>query len=469
VNPSPAVPPQQKRKVLLVICFGAFLVFNSFGSINVALPTLQAQFGSSLAEIQWISIIGVVMISCLSFCFGRAGDILGRVKFYRLGIAVYALGAGLCSLSRSFPELLIFRGIMSIGLAMSNPLSAAILASAYPAERRGWALGWYASAVAVGRAMGPTLGGFLLYLWGWQAIFLANFMIGLAVSVATFAVLDGEEELRKEPFDIWGAVFLIVGYPALLIALTLGAHSGWSSPGILPGFILAGGGLITFVWVELHTPKPLIDISLFRRRSLTAALLSVAVSYAVHSPINIFAPLYMQNVLHYSPLALGLVMASLPAFTALSSPLSGRLADRFEARGIATLGLIFIFLGISFYSGLRTDSTTVSVVVALLLVGIGTGFFMPANQKAAFSSVGHEQYGILSAMLTSFGTATGTLGTTITVALIAGIIAGKQTPDPAEFAAAQHFAFSALVPLAAVGVLISLAGRPKKPAGGGRV
>ena len=158
---------REERGVLVVTCLAAFLFFNSFGSISVALPIIQRQFGSSLAEIQWISLMGVVTISSLSLCFGRAGDLLGRRRIYKIGVSLYTLGSGLGSLSTSFSQLLSSRGVMAVGLAMALPMSAAILASSFDPNRRGQALGLFAAAIAVGRAAGPTIGGFLLHLWGW--------------------------------------------------------------------------------------------------------------------------------------------------------------------------------------------------------------------------------------------------------------------------------------------------------------
>lgn len=449
-------PPREEWQQLAVICLGAFLFFNNFGSVNVALPTIQIYFGASLAAVQWVSIMGTVMISSLAFCFGRAGELLGQRRLYRMGVSLYALGAGLAAFSESFFQLLLFRGVMSIGLALALPMSTAILASTFPSQRRGQALGLFASAIGVGRATGPTLGGLILYLWGWRAVFLTNCLIGIVVSAAVFTIFKGDEERKKEAFDFAGAIALTIGFPALLIGLSLGANSGWGSPRMLSWLAVAAAGLVSFVWIELHAKNSLVDISLFRRRSLAAALLSLAMGSAVSAPISVCAPLYMQNVLAFSPLTIGLVMATLPLFTALSSPLSGRLADRLDARFVASMGLAFILIGIFFYSRLGTGSSYPLVILALTLLGVGTGFFMPANQKAAFSSVTGEHYGILSAMLSSFGTAAGTLGTTIAVALIEATTQGIEIQDPGSFASAQQFSFSALLPLAALALLISV-------------
>ena len=134
-----AAPPTslsiaEERAILTVTCLAAFLFFNSFGSISVALPTIQKQFGNSLSEIQWITLMGVVTISSLSFCFGRAGGILGQRRLYKIGVALYAAGAGLGALAGSFSQLLIARAVMAVGLAMALPMSTALLASSFAAR-----------------------------------------------------------------------------------------------------------------------------------------------------------------------------------------------------------------------------------------------------------------------------------------------------------------------------------------------
>jgi EmrB/QacA subfamily drug resistance transporter len=449
----------QEWKQLAVICLGMFLFFNSFGSINVALPDIQREFGSSLAAIQWVSMMGLVMLSSLSFCFGRAGDLLGQRSLYRAGVLLYAAGAGLAALSTTFPHLLVFRGVMSVGLAMALPMSAAILASIYPPERRGRALGVLASAVAVGRTTGPTVGGFLLHLSSWRAIFLLNLAIGVAVSVAVFSVFKGREERRRGSFDFPGAFALMIGYPALLIALSLGANSGWVSTATLFWAALGVVGLALFFHVERRAEKPLVDVALFKSRPLAAALLSLAFGSAAYAPINLTAPLFMQQALALSPLMIGFVMAALPVCTACASPVSGALADRFEPRSVAAAGLALILSGICVYAALGVGSGAWSVAIALMLIGAGTGFFIPANQKAVFATAASEDYGILSAMLASFGTAASTLGTTLTVALIETVMAGTGASTPASFAAAQSFAFFMLAPLAALALSVTLIGR----------
>jgi MFS family permease len=127
----------EERAILTVTCLAAFLFFNSFGSISVALPAIQKQFGNSLAEIQWLTLMGVVTISSLSFCFGRAGTRFGQRRLYKLGVLLYGLGAGIGAISGSLSELLCARAVMAVGLAMALPMSASFLAATFAPQKRG--------------------------------------------------------------------------------------------------------------------------------------------------------------------------------------------------------------------------------------------------------------------------------------------------------------------------------------------
>ncbi|HUR71244.1 MAG TPA: MFS transporter [Candidatus Limnocylindrales bacterium] len=454
--PGAALSIAEERAILSVACLAAFLFFNSFGSISVALPTIQKQFGNSLSEIQWITLMGVVTISSLSFCFGRAGAILGQRRLYKIGVALYATGAGLGALAVSFSQLLMARAVMAVGLAMALPMSTALLASSFANERRGQVLGTFASAIAVGRMTGPSVGGFLLQLGGWTWIFWMNFVVGSAVTVAVIKIFRGAGEQRHEQFDIWGSVALLIGYPSLLIGLSFGAALGWNSPWVISWFAVAAAGLASFVAIERHTQRPLVDVTIFRNKALSAAMIAVILSHMIHNPIALAAPLYLQNVLGASALGAGFLLAILPLSTALLSPLSGRLADRFDATSVSAVGIGLIVVGIAGYACLGVDSHFAWVGAVLGLLGAGIGVFTPANQKVAFGSVTQNDYGVLAAMLSSFGTAAGTIGTTIAVALMEIDGGPKLWSSRQALAGAQQFAFTWLVPLGLIALIVGV-------------
>lgn len=461
-HPEGSALRKEELRVLVIVCLGSFFHIQSIGSINVSLAAIQKEFGVSLAAVQWIGLMGSIMLSSLSLCFGRAGDLIGRKKIFNIGLTLYTLGAGLAAFSASFPHLLGFRCLMAIGLAMAAPMAGAIIATTYSHESRGQALGLLASSIALGRVTGPTIGGFILHLWSWRAVFLANSLFGVGTCVALFWGLRGKEERRTGSFDFCGALFLMIGFPSVLVALSLGPHSGWDSPAIILWLGLATAGLVSYVWRELRARTPLMNLSYFRTVPLLTAMLSLVMGALVYYPVSIFGPLYMQNVLKVSPLTVGLVMATLPLCTVLSSLLSGHLADRFYPRWVATLGLCLIVAGVFFYARLGVDSTFVWIVFVLSLLGAGIGLFIPANEKEAFSTVPSQDYGMLSAMLTSFGTGSGALGTTLAVALAEASKKTRGVGDAVDFAYDQQFAFSSLLPLAVIAVLVTLAGRNKK-------
>ena len=158
-------------RVLSVLSAGTFLFFNSYGSINVAIPMIQAEFGSSLSAVQWVATMGLVMSSSLALCLGRAGDILGRNRLYKAGVTLYGAGSALAAASQTFTQLILCRVVMTVGLSMANPMSTAIAATVSRPERTGWSLGILLSAAGVGRLTGPALGGFFIHLAGWRAVF----------------------------------------------------------------------------------------------------------------------------------------------------------------------------------------------------------------------------------------------------------------------------------------------------------
>lgn len=449
----------EQQALLTVTCLAAFLFFNSFGSIGVALPLIQQRFGNSLSAVQWVSLMGVVTISSLSFCFGRAGSIFGQRRLYKIGVALYAAGAGLGAIAPSFDYLLFARAVMAIGLAMALPMSTAILASSFHSDRRGQALGLFASAIAVGRMTGPTVGGFLIQLGGWTWIFWMNFIVGIAVTAAVMRIFRGAGTRQWERFDIWGSLALLIGYPALLVGLTFGAKLGWTSAQVLCLFLTAAIALASFVWIELHTLKPLVDLNIFKKKHLAAAMATVVLASLMYSPIALCAPIYLQNVLGFSAVITGITLAALPLSTALASPLSGRMADRFNAMTVATAGLAIIVAGIFSYARLEANSAIATVVGVLVLIGAGIGFFTPANQKVAFAAVSQDDFGVLAAMLSSFATAAGAIGTTITVALMEVHVGQKQWTEPAALASAQQFAFAWLVSVGLVAVAIAIKSR----------
>ncbi len=448
----------KELSVLLVVCLGTFFHIQSVGSISISLPAIQKDFGVTLSAIQWIGLMGAITLSSLSLCFGRTGDLVGRGTIFKIGLTLYTAGAGLAAVAGTFPQLLAFRFVMALGVAMAAPLAGAIIASIHGPESRGRALGWLVASIALGRTTGPTIGGFILHHWGWRAVFLANCVFGIATCVTLFMILKVHEERHKVSFDFLGVVSLVIGFPSLLIAVSQGPRLGWDATEIALWLGLASAGMVSFVWRELRAEAPLMNLSYLKSLPLARAMLALMLATLAFYPVSIFGPLYLLNVIRASPLASGFAMATLPLCTTLLSPVSGRLADRYNSRWVALLGLCILVLGVFFYARLGEDSDMYWIVVVLSVLGAGIGLFVPANEKAAFATVPSRDYGMLSAMLTAFGTGSGVLGTTVAVALTE-VAKNWNSTNIAGFAYEQQFAFSWLLPMAALAVLIAAIGK----------
>ncbi|HEU0075766.1 MAG TPA: MFS transporter [Dehalococcoidia bacterium] len=445
-----------ETQMLLLLGAGAFVLASTYTSINVALPQIQDEFDVSLSALKWVSIIGAIMVASLSLSFGRIGDLLGRRRVYQSGILVYTIGAGLTALSLSFPQLMASRVFMATGLAMSNPLAGAIIAATVAQERRGRAIGLFASFQAAGMLIGPTFGGAILDLASWRAIFVMYMGIGIVLCLAQAALLRGADERRPEAFDYLGAVLLVIGYPSLLIALSLGPGEGWGSKLTLLFFGVAAVGLAAFTARELRFDKPIFHFRFFRSPTFCIAMFTLAVASFVQNPATFFTPLYLQKVLNADALTVGLVMMALPISTLIAGPIGGSLSDRHNPWGIAAGGALLSLGAVLIYSRLGVEASLVWVVVALSLIGLGAGFFRPANQVAVYAQVEQRDYGAISAMLVLLQSLAGTMGTTIAVAINES---RSSANDARSFTEGQQFAFTTLLPLLVISIFVSLFAR----------
>jgi EmrB/QacA subfamily drug resistance transporter len=458
LNPMQGMEKSDVR-LLILLGAGAYMLASTYTSINVALPRIQDEFDVSLSALKWVSIIGAIMVASLSLCFGRVGDLLGRRKVYRTGLIVYTVGAGLTSLSPVFPVLMGFRVIMACGLAAANPLAGAIIAATVPADRRGQAIGMFASFQAAGMLTGPTFGGIMIDLFAWRAIFIAYFCLGSILCVVQYFMLRGVEERRHEAFDYLGAILLLVGYPSLLIGLSLGPGEGWGAPITLVWFAIAAVGLTSFGIRELRFDKPIFHFRFFRSASFCVAIFTLIVASFVQNPVTLFSPIYLEKVLGLNGISVGLVMMALPISTLIAGPIGGRLADRHDAQVIAGFGAAITLGAVLIYGRLGIEGPLLMLVVALVLVGLGAGFFRPANQVAVYANAERSDYGALTAMLVLTQSLAGTLGTTILVA----ISESRNAEDTAEaFTDGQQFSFMLLIPLLVASVVVSFMGKLRR-------
>jgi len=445
--------------------------------LNVAMPAIAGDLNATLPQVQWILIAYTLALTGLVPFFGRVSDVLGRKRLFVIGVSAFAAASLLAALSQTIGWLIAARVLQAGGGALISSNVLAIITDTFPSGKRGTAMGVQAILISGGAAVGPTLGGFLVTRFGWEAVFLINVPIALvAALLAAVALPPLRSHRTPEPLDWLGAGLLFAGSSALLLGVTKAPDWGWGSPAVL-GLILAGlGTLGLFVRRERRAPYPLIDLSLFRIQAFAAGQTAGAFATVAMATIMLLMPFYWQGVRGFSAQTTGLFMLPLPGAFMVVAPLAGRLSDRLGARGIASAGLGLVAVALYLFSGITATTPVPDVLWRLLVLGVGMGMFIAPNNNAVMSVVPADKRGVASGLLGMFrftgqslGVAFG--GTVFALFATAGGTALDGLPAPdflaataggAESVAADafirglHAAALYAIPLAAVGMALSL-------------
>jgi EmrB/QacA subfamily drug resistance transporter len=290
-----------------------------------------------------------------------------------------------------------------VGGAQITSNTLAIITDIFPVGRRGVAMGIQSIIISGGAAIGPTLGGFLVTHFGWQAVFYVNVPIGIVGALTAVAVLPPLQSHRNaEPIDWMGAVTLIGGVSALLLGLTKGPGWGWSSFSV--GLLILGGLVIISLFVvhELHARFPLVDLSLFSIREFATAQMAGLFATLAFASLFFLLPFYWQSLRGYSAQQTGLLMLPVPLILMIVAPLSGKASDTLGSRGLATTGMLLIMTGLLMVSQLTETMSILQVLGRLMVFGVGFGLFIAPNNNSVMSCVQPHQRGVAGGLLGMF-------------------------------------------------------------------
>ncbi|MGW5523589.1 MFS transporter [Gordonia sp. NPDC003950] len=384
---------------------------------GIGLDPLAAQnIGYLLWMIMGYRLVQAVAVTTL----GRLGDMFGRVRIYNAGFAVFTVASILLSFdpfhaSGAAIWLIVWRLLQALGGSMLTGNSAAILTDAFPADRRGFALGLNQVAALAGQLSGLVLGG-LLAAWDWRAVFWVNVPIGLFFTVWAYRKLRDNGERHPGRIDWWGNGAFAIGLSAILIAITIGLQPyngqtmGWGNPVVIALLVTGVLLLIVFVGIERGVAESMIELSLFRIRAFTAGNLAALCASLAQGGLQFVLIIWLQGIwlpLHGydyadTPLWAGIFMLPLTCGFFVAGPLTGMLSDRFGARGFATVGMVFF--GSSFIGLLFLPIVFPYWAFALLIAlnGIGTGMFAAPNTSSIMGSVPARYRGVASGMRATF-------------------------------------------------------------------
>jgi EmrB/QacA subfamily drug resistance transporter len=390
--------------------------------VNVALPSIQRSLHASLSALEWTVNAYTLMFAVLMITGGRLGDIFGRRRMFLFGVAVFGVSSLAIGFAPNDTTLVAFRAVQGIGAAFMMPATLSIITQAFPPHQRGMAIGTWAGVSAMALAIGPVLGGFLTQQVSWRAIFFINPPIAVgAVAVTLFATRETRDETVDRTVDFPGIAAITVGLTALVLALVEGNAWHWGSARVVSLFGVAAVALAAFVPIELRVKAPMVDFSFFRSRSfLGATTVGFIVSFAMLAQF-FFLALYMQNILHYSPLQAGVRFLPATVLIILMGPISGRLADRIGPRPLMTLGLVIVASALFIQSRLTIHTGYSLLLPGFILMGLGMGLVMSPMSTAAMNAVDRTKSGVASGVLSMARMVGGTFGVAIMGALVTTI------------------------------------------------
>jgi EmrB/QacA subfamily drug resistance transporter len=402
------------------MCFALFMLMLDNTVVNVALPSIQRDLHASLSSLEWTVNAYTLTLAVLMVTGGRLGDIFGRRRLFLIGVVVFGAASLVIGFSPTDGVLVVFRAVQGVGAACMMPASLAIITQAFPPQQRGTAIGIWAGVSALALAIGPVVGGFLTQDVSWRAIFFLNPPIAvIAVVVTLFAAKESRDETVDRTVDYPGIATLTIGLTALVLALIQGNSWHWDSPRIIALFVIAVVSLVSFVVIENRVRVPMLDFAFFRSRTSAGAnLVGAIVSFAMFAQF-FFLTLYMQNVMHLSPLATGVRFLPSTIVIVIAGPLAGRLTDRIGPRPLMTVGLVVVAAAIFIQSHITVHSSYLLLLPGFVLMGAGMGLVMSPMSTAAMNAVDRSKAGAASGVLAM----NRMIGSTFGIAVIGAIVA----------------------------------------------
>jgi EmrB/QacA subfamily drug resistance transporter len=416
-----AADERKRRTALYVLCTGALMIVLDATIVNVALPTIQKDLDFSQSTLAWVVNAYLIAFGGLLLLAGRLGDLLGRRRVFLFGLAVFTAASLLCALADSPGVLIAARFIQGVGGAFSSAVVLGMIVTMFPEPReQAKALGVYGFVASAGGSIGLLAGGALTQAISWHWIFLINVPIGIATAVAALKLVDETPGLGlKAGADVPGALLVTGGLMVGVYTILEGGDNGWTSATTLGLGALSILLIAAFVLRQARIPQPLMPLRIFRIRNVVGANLVIAFVVAGMFGIFFLGALYLQEILGYDALQVGL--AFLPS-TIVMGTMSLKFAEplimRFGARNVLFPSLVCQGLGLVLFAFTPVDGTyVVNILPAMLLFGLGNGAAFPALMTLAMSGSTREDSGLASGLVNTTVQAGGAIGLAVLATL----------------------------------------------------
>ncbi len=451
--PATTTPTPRPAWTLAIVSIAVFMTTLDNLVVGVALPSIRIDLGGSLEALEWTVNAYTLTFAVLLITGAALGDRFGRKRMFTIGLGVFTLASALAALAPSIDALIAARALQGLGAAMVLPLTLTLLSEAFPAERRGMALGIWAGVSGLGVALGPAVGGAIVEGVTWNWIFWVNVPIGLALMPLAARRLT-ESHGPAGRLDLPGLLLAGAGLFGLTFGIVRATALGWTSATVL-GSIAGGVALVAaFLWWEKRSPAPMLPLRFFRSRGFAAANgVSFAMFFGVFGSIFLLSQ-FFQTAQGYSPLEAGLRTLPWTAMPMFVAPIAGLLSDRIGSRPLMATGLALQAVALTWLSTISTvDVPYATLIAPFMIAGTGMALVFAPSANAILSAVRPHEAGQASGATNAIRELGGVMG----VAVLATIFSAHGSyASPQAFSEGVVAALPVGAAVLAVGAVVAL-------------
>jgi len=421
---------EKPKMILLLLALSQFLVVLDSAIINVALPAIKTALHFDTSALQWVITAYILTFGGFLMLGGRTADLYGRRTVLVAGMAGFTLLSLILGFAHNPTVLIVLRALQGLSAAFMSPAALSILLTTFSGEaERNKALSIWSVVASGGAAAGVFLGGVITQTLGWEWCFFVNVPVGI---VTTFGILKYVpahiKEASDKHLDLPGAILITLGLMTLVFGLTQAPEAGWISRAVLVPLLASTILLSFFVWNETRAKHPLVPLGIFKRRNITGANLVMLTFVAGGLGLFFFASLFVQNILHYSPILSGLCFLPIPVLIGIVSTHAPKLIGRFGIKPLLMVGAGMVALGMFILSFLTADSSYwFHLLPAFVLMGVGMGLSFVLITISATAGVPAQQAGLASGLINT----SNQIGAALGVAVLAVVASATTKSDAA--------------------------------------
>jgi EmrB/QacA subfamily drug resistance transporter len=449
--------PINKNLALALLAAAQFIVVLDASIVNIALPSIGKELHFDEDSLSWVINAYVLVFGGFLLLGGRLADLYGRRRVFIIGLVLFGAASFLGGLASTEGQLIAARALQGLGGALLSPAALSILVNTFSeGSERNRALGVWGAVAGSGGAVGTLLGGVLTDSLGWEWVFFVNTPVCLGVAFASFRTLNESRDEERPRLDVAGAVLITAGLALLIYALVNAKDAGWGSSETIVEIAISLALIAGFVVVERTIRAPLVPFSIFRNRTLTGAnVTAIFVAMSLFSMFY-FITLYMQLVLHFSPLKAGLSYIPLSISIIGAAGIASALTTKVGYKPVLIAGLLLVAGGLVWFSQISPDGSYVGdVVFPSVLAGLGLGFSFVPVTIASVAGTQPDEAGLASGLINTSQQVGGALGLGILVSIANSRSADVLGPPPLQLTEGFQSAFLVGAGMAIVGALLA--------------